>query len=250
MGKNIVITGATSGLGKALAIAYAAHGVRLFLFGRNASAMEEISKLCQARGAVVQWCIADVRDKEAMERHLNEITTQCEVDLVIANAGISASTAQGLESAEQTRQVFATNLDGVLNTLLPLIPVMKQAKGGQIAIVSSLASYVPLPSCPAYSASKAAVRFYAEALRGVLAPYNVGVTAITPGYIKTPLTDVNTFPMPFLMSAEKAADIIKTRLRSNPCRIAFPFALYAVITLLGMLPKWMVEIVVNKLPRK
>lgn len=249
--KILLITGANSGLGAALALAYADTGITLLLTGRNSERLTQIADLCRAKGAVVETTILDVREEVPLCRWIEEMDTRYPIDMVIANAGISGGTAGGVvESNTQTRIIFSVNLDGMLNTILPLIPFMQKRKHGHIVLISSLAGFRGLPSSPAYSASKAAVRVYGEALRGLLMKSNVHVSVVTPGYIITPMTAVNNFPMPFIMSAEKAAYIIKNRLRKNPARIAFPFLFYAVIWLLTCLPPSLTDPLFSRLPGK
>jgi NAD(P)-dependent dehydrogenase (short-subunit alcohol dehydrogenase family) len=137
------------------------------------------------------------------------------LDLVIAKAGISGGTHGGPETPEQTRAIFAVNLDGVLNVVLPTVPRMAARGRGQIAIISSLAGYRGMPGAPAYSGSKAAVRVWGEGLRGDLLPQGVKVNVVMPGFIKSPMTYANRFPMPFLMSADKAAGIIQRGLAAD-----------------------------------
>lgn len=222
MQKNIVITGASSGIGAALAREYAAAGVHLGLLGRNAERLAETRVDCEAQGATVQTASIDVTAAEALGAWLEDFDTAHPIDLMVANAGISGGKSKPDNAAELTRRIFATNIDGVVNSIHPVAPKMAERKRGQIAIISSLAAMRGLPSAPAYSASKAAVRAYGEALRGSLGKQGVKVNVICPGYIKTPLTDVNTFPMPFLMTAEKAAKIIRRGLERNRSRLAFP----------------------------
>ena len=181
---------------------------------------------------------------------MREIDLKTPVDLVIANAGISAGTGGGGESAQQVRRIFSTNIDGVMNSIQPLIPAMATRKRGQIAIISSLAGIRALPSSPAYSASKACVRYYGDALRGWLAKNNVNVSVVCPGYVRTPMTDVNDFPMPFIMSAEKAAAIIAKGLERGKPRIAFPLALYIPLWLLSCLPVCITDPFFARLPAK
>lgn len=248
--KSILITGASSGIGAALAEEYSNTGITLFLQGRNLERLEQVANKCRARRALVYTHIVDIRDREAMSSWINNICKETMIDLIIANAGVSGGTLQSMESEEQTRQIFAANLDGTLNTLLPAITMMQKHQHGQIAIMSSLAGYRGLPSCPAYSASKAAVRIYGEALRGLLAKDGIGVTVITPGYIKTPMTKVNNFYMPMLMDAQKAARIIKTKLSKNPARIAFPWPFYLCVWFLSCLPPGLTDWVFKNLPGK
>lgn len=248
--KTLLITGASSGLGAALAKAYAEPGMTLCLTGRNQERLQDIASTCRAKGATVHDTTIDITDREALAAWILAMDALHPVDLIIANAGISAGTGGGGESLEQVTRIFATNIDGVLNTIHPLISAMIERKKGQIAVMSSLSAFRPLPSAPAYSSSKATVRFYSEALRGVLGKHGIGVTAICPGYIKTPMTAVNTFPMPLLMDADKAAQHIKKRLMRNPARIAFPFPMYALVSLLAALPPFLTDPLFSRLPAK
>lgn len=249
--KNILITGASSGLGKALALAYAESGVNLYLTGRNQKRLVEVKRLCMKKGAVVIDRIINVADGKAMQAWVDSVyASGGKIDMVIANAGISAGTEGGAESADQVRKIFSTNIDGVVNTIHPVIEYMKQECEGQVVIIGSLAGYRGLPSSPAYSASKAAVRVYGEALRGSLLKEGIGVTVVTPGYIRTPMTDVNNFPMPFLMHSAKAAKLIVRRLRRNPARIAFPFPLYFVVWLLSVITPGATDWILSRMPGK
>lgn len=248
--KNILITGAGSGIGRALAIAYSKAGVNLFLCGRNLEKLQVTKILCEELKAKVLLEIVDVCDELAMKNWIEKIEKNHELDLVIANAGISAGTAGGLESFDQVKKIFSTNLDGVLNVIHPAIEKMKLRKKGQIALVSSLAGFRGLPSSPAYSASKSAIRVYGEGLRGNLAKIGIAVNLICPGYIKTPMTDVNEFPMPFLMGVEECAKIVKSGLAKNKSRIAFPFSLYFVVWLATLLSTKITDPIFAKLPGK
>jgi short-subunit dehydrogenase len=247
---TVLITGASSGLGAALALAYAGEGQILCLTGRNEARLKHVAETCRDKGAVVYSQLRDVTDREALAGWITAMDRQHPIELVIANAGVSGGTSGIGESDEQTRRLFAVNMDGVLNTVLPVIPLMQARRSGQIALISSLAGFRGLPSAPSYSASKGAVRLYGEGLRGVLAKYAVGVTVVTPGYIKTPMTDVNHFPMPLLMTASQAAQRIKQRLVTNPARIAFPWPLYALIYLLSCLPPCITDPLFARLPAK
>lgn len=245
-----MITGASRGIGRALAVAYSKADVNLFLCARNAEKLSETKFLCEQSEARVFEEILDVRDEQVMSNWIEKIEKNFPLDLVIANAGISAGTAFGTESTAQIKEIFSTNLDGVLNTINPAIEKMKTRKKGQIAIISSLAGFRGLPSSPTYSASKAAVRVYAEGLRGNLAGLGIQVNAICPGYIKTPMTDVNEFYMPFLLSAKKCAEVIKTGLEKNKSRIAFPFPLYFVVWLASLISNKITDPIFARLPGK
>jgi len=247
---NIIITGASSGIGAALALEYATPGVNLFLFGRDKNRLIEVGNNCNAKGAISFTYPCDVTDKDSMAKYLGSIFSRHRVDLVIANAGISGGTSGTVESAEQTRKIYSTNIDGVLNTILPSIEYMTKNKHGSIAIMSSLASIRALPSCPAYSSSKACVKYLGEALRFNLAPFNVNLSIIMPGYIETPMTKVNPFYMPFLIKAEKAAKIIKKGIEKKHPRIFFPKIMYYAINFINILPNFIGDFIYKRLPSK
>lgn len=248
--KNIVITGATSGIGFALAKAYAKQNINLFLCGRNNDKLQEIKNICQKLQANVEVKILDVTNENEAKNWILDINKNHTIDLVIANAGISAGTEGGTESFEQVQKIFQTNIDGVLNIIHPAIEIMKKQKFGQIAIMSSLAGFRGLPSSPAYSASKSCVRVYGEGLRGNLEQFGIKVSVICPGYIKTPMTAVNSFPMPFLLEVEDAVKIIKNGLEKNKSRIAFPFPLYFVVWFATLLSNKIIDPIFKRLPGK
>lgn len=245
-----MITGASSGLGAALAVRYARAGNTLHLQGRNADNLEKTAEICRKNGAVVYSKIIDVTDEISMKNWVEEADKISPLDLLIANAGISAGTGGGGESVQQVKRIFATNIDGVINSIQPAIAPMLGRKSGQIAIMSSLAGIRALPSSPAYSASKACVRYYGESLRGVLLSRGVSVSVICPGYIRTPMTAVNNFPMPFIMTAEKAAKIIARGLEKRRGRIAFPLGLYLPLWWIACLSPRLTDWAFSRLPAK
>ncbi|RMD62706.1 MAG: SDR family NAD(P)-dependent oxidoreductase [Alphaproteobacteria bacterium] len=248
--RSILITGASSGIGAALARAYAGPGVTLALGGRDAARLRTVAEVCRARGAIVHPASVDVRDAPAMADWIARVDVAAPLDLVIANAGISAGTGGGGENEDQVRRIFAVNVDGVLNTVLPALPRLRARRRGQIAIMASLAAFRGFPGAPAYCASKAAVRVWGEALRGTLHRDGIGVSVICPGYIRTPMTAVNDFPMPFLMEPDRAAAIIVRGLARNRARIAFPRPLYAAVWLLAALPPAWSDPLLRRLPEK
>ena len=248
--RSIVITGASSGLGAALAETYAGTGVHLALTGRHAERLAAVATACRQRGAEVTTATLEVTDREAMSLWLREIDRQQPIDLVIANAGISAGTGGGGESEAQTRTIFAVNLEGVLNTILPVLPALGARGGGQLALMSSLAGFRGFPGAPAYCASKAAVRVWGEALRGQLRSTGIEVSVICPGFVESPMTTRNDFPMPLLMPAPRAARIIRRGLDRGRARIAFPWPLYAMAWLLATLPLWLTDPLLGRLPKK
>ncbi|MEQ1704750.1 MAG: SDR family NAD(P)-dependent oxidoreductase, partial [Rickettsiales bacterium] len=232
------------------ALGYAKAGRVLYLQGRNSDRLDEIAGKCRNLGADVYTQVGDVTDASAMQNWIENSDMQTPLDLVIANAGISAGMGKNGENSEQVRKIFATNIDGVVNTVQPIIPLMLKRGKGQIAIMSSLAGIRALPSSPAYSASKACVRYYGESLRGALAFSGVSVSVICPGYITSPMTAVNNFPMPFIMSAEKAAQRIIKGLEKKRGRIAFPLRLYLPLWLISCLSPRITDPVFSRLPAK
>lgn len=248
--RSILITGASSGIGAALARHYSQPGVTLFLSGRNTERLAACKRDCLKSGASVETRIIDVCDRFGMETWVRLCHEQCPLDLVIANAGISGGPSSLSGDDDKTRDIFATNLAGVLNTVLPVLPLMVERGRGQVAIISSLAGFRGLASAPAYSASKAAVKAWGEGLRGELGGTGVAVNVVCPGFVESSITDANDFPMPLLMRADKAAKIISAGLRRNRARIAFPFALHALVWLLSILPPGLVDPIIARLPKK
>jgi len=222
----------------------------LSLGGRNSARLAAVAGECRAAGARVETATIDVTDAAAMSAWLAAADASTPLELVIANAGISAGTGGGGENAAQTRAIFAANLDGLLNTALPALEAMRPRGRGQIALMSSLAGFRGFPGAPAYCASKAAVRVWGEALRGELAGGGIKVNVICPGYVVTPMTAVNEFPMPLLMSAERAARIVRRGLRRNRARIAFPWPMYVAAWLVGTLPPAWTDRLLARLPKK
>jgi short-subunit dehydrogenase len=248
--KSILITGASSGLGAALALAYAAPGVHLALTGRDAVRLGAVAQACIAHGAEVYSETIDVLERDRLAAWIGARDTAAPLDLIIANAGISAGTGGAGEDDVQTRRILATNIDGVINTVMAILPSMRARRRGQIALMSSFAAFRGFPGAPAYCASKAAVRVWGEALRGQLAGDGIGVTVICPGYVKTPMTAVNNFPMPLLMDTDKAVRIIQRGLAREKARIAFPWRMYALVRLIAALPPGLIDPLLRKLPAK
>ncbi len=208
--------------------------------GRDATRLEAVAAACRGRGAAVQARVLDVRDAAAMEAW---IAAAGGLDLVVANAGISAGTGDGRpESAAQARVVFAANLDGVVNTVMPALAVMRtQEPGadgvrGRIGVVASIAAFVPAPGAPAYCASKAAVDFWTVAAAATARTEGVLMTSICPGYVRTAMTACNRFPMPGLMDADRAARIMLRGLTAGRRRIVFPWWMGLAARLVGLLP--------------
>ncbi len=248
--KHILITGGSSGIGAALALHYAAPGVVLGLTGRNGPRLEAACSACSKAGADVTGEVLDVRDRGAMAAWIEGADAERPIDLVIANAGTNTTALRVGDLSKAADQVFDINVGGVFNTVHPALSVMRARGRGQIAIVSSIAGYQGLSSTPAYSASKAAVKVYGEALRGRCEGDGVEINVICPGFVDSRMTAVNEHQMPFLLSADKAAKIIARGLARNKGRITFPWQMTMVARLWINLPMWLIDRVARALPEK
>ncbi|WP_034991426.1 SDR family NAD(P)-dependent oxidoreductase [Beijerinckia mobilis] len=236
--RTVLITGASSGIGKALALAYAAPGLCLILIGRNAERLADTAQQAMRQGADVVVGAIDVRDRAAMSAWIAEHDKAHPIDLVIANAGITTGLAPGdlTEDPEAVRAILATNLIGVLNTIEPLIAPMTARGHGQIACVGSIAGLHGLHYAPAYCMTKSAVHAYMESIRGRLEKRGVLVSLIIPGFVKTPLNDsIDTFK-PFELSDAKAAALIRRGLTRGKAVVAFPLPLYLLARFGRLLP--------------
>ena len=248
--KHILITGASSGIGAALALEYAGPDVMLSLCGRNSYRLTNVAEGARAKGAKVYTTIVDVTKRGLVDRWLGEAAARLPLDLVIANAGISAGTGSGGETIGQAIEIIETNVMGSLYTIVGAAEIMKKQGQGQIAILSSLAGFRGVAGAPAYGASRAATRVYGEALRCELAAAGIKVNVICPGFVATPMTEVNNFPMPFLVTAQRAAQIIRRGLARNKGRISFPWPMAALVWLIAALPPYLTDWILCRLPRK
>ena len=245
---HILITGASSGIGAALARRYAGPDVRLTLVGRNRDRLESVAQACRISGGETAIGVCDVRDAEAMRAFFADVDGQCPIAMVIANAGMGGEqviAGPAGETAEMARTIFEINVVGVVNTIAPLLPGLVARGKGHIVIMSSLAAFVALPDAPAYSASKAAVRVYGDALRRLLAPRNVRVTVVCPGFVDTPMSASLPGPRPLLWSAERAAEAIVTGIARGKNEICFPWQL----SMLAKASAWLPATIVQRLRR-
>lgn len=251
--RHLLVTGASSGIGRALALACAAPGVTLHLGGRDAGRLAAVAAACAEAGATALPRAVDVRDQDAMASWIGGAG---HLDLAIANAGISAGTGGATEPAEQARAIFETNVTGALNTALPALAAMAaQAPGaeglrGRIAVIASLAAFIAVPGAPAYCASKAAVQRWAEALDATERRRGIRLHAVCPGYIRTPMTAANAFPMPLLMEPAAAAQRTLAGIAAGKLRIAYPFPTYLAARLGGALPPALRALLFAAVPAK
>jgi short-subunit dehydrogenase len=236
----IVITGASSGLGAGLARSYATAGRVLGLSGRNASRLAEVADVCRQRGATVETAVLDVNDQTAVSTWVLALDAAFSIDLLIANAGVSAGTGPDghLEGIEAACQVVHTNLLGVLHCVEPLLPRMIERGHGQIAVVASMAAYRGLPDSPAYCASKAGVLAYGEALRGALERCGVQVSVIVPGFFASPMSARYMGQKLFQVTEVQAVARVVAGLQRRARRIVFPRRLALLLRLADLLPAW------------
>ncbi len=236
--RSILVTGASSGIGRALALEYAAPGVRLALIGRDPARLAAAAEAARAKGAVVKTGTVDVRDRAAMAAWIAAADAAHPIDLAIANAGITTGLAPDdlAEDPDAVRAIIATNLVGVLNTAEPLIAPMCARRRGQLAFIGSIAGLHGLPYSPAYCVTKAGVHAYAESIRGRLERRGVLVSLVVAGFVKTPLNDSIDTMKPGELSEAAAAALIRRGLDKGRATIAFPFFLYAAALLGRCLP--------------
>ena len=236
--RSILITGAGSGIGEALARQYAATGIGLALTDLRADRLKAVAGACRESGAEVRTAVLEITDTSAVSEWVLTVDAARPLDLVIASAGIAQAHAIGSEgeTPSDVERTMRINFGGVCNTLLPLVPAMRRRRRGQLALMSSIIALRGLPYAPAYSASKAALRAYGEALGSWLRTDGIEVTVIMPGFVETSLTQQIMAPKPFQMTAERAARIIARRLEGGRRSIIFPFRLHAGMRLLAVLP--------------
>jgi len=247
--RSILITGASSGIGAALARCYAGPGVFFALCGRNRSRLNAVAEECRRLGAEVQAAVIDVTDRESLRAWIEEVDDRHPLDLVIANAGVSMGTARSLDEEELERELFDINVTGVLNTIHPIIPRMRARRSGQIALMSALGGFRGMPTAPAYTGGKAAVKVYGEGLRGSLKKDGIRVSVICPGFVKSRITERIKANMPFILETDKAARIIRQGLARNKARIAFPWQTYWIYATFQILPPAWVDALFSLLLR-
>lgn len=237
--QTVAITGASSGIGAALAEEYAAPGFALYLCGRDQRRLDRVAENCRNKGADVHTATFDVTDASACKSWIDSIPGN--LDILIANAGLSRfHTRAEIESVETFTQVANVNLLGYVNVVVPAATRMKQQKEGRIGLISSLAALQPLPDSPSYAATKLGVNGYGEALGYYLYPDGVSVSVICPGFIETPMTEDHTNWRPFQMTASKAAKKIRNAIHKRKWFYAFPKLLVLNIWL-GRVSPWSIR---------
>ena len=236
--RHVLITGASGAIGSALALEYALLGRVLTLHGRRAEKLDDVAKKCRSTGACVHVHTLDLRDRQGLRLWLAEVCGASVPDLVIVNAGLNTNIGAGNEGEkpEDAEALVEVNLLAAMTIVDSVLPHMRRRGGGQIALMSSLAANFGLPITPTYSATKAALKIYGQALRGWLTPGVIRVNVIMPGYVASPMCEAMPGPKPFMWTPERAARTIRRGLERDKARISFPFLLNMGLWGLSLLP--------------
>jgi short-subunit dehydrogenase len=234
---RIWLTGASAGIGRALAIELGRQGASIGLTARNTVALEEVASEVVEAGGKAVVLTGDVTDQEQMQALADRMEHAFgAIDILIANAGTHLFTQPDEFDIKEYMHLMSLNYGGVLNCIAAVLPGMQTAGQGHIVGMASLAGYRGIPRAAAYGASKSAVIHFLESLRFHLAGDGIPVTIINPGFVRTPLTDKNDFHMPFLIDADKAARIICRGIAKNRQEISFPIPFNWVIKLMRIIP--------------
>jgi len=246
---RVVITGASSGIGKALAVEYARRGAVLGLIARRADLLQQLAFALKVQTALYAL---DVRDAPGLSRSAKDFCARLGApDVVIANAGVSAGTStERNEDHAVFQEILDVNVMGMVNTFMAFLPAMRAAGGGTLVGIASVAGFRGLPGSGAYSASKAAAAVYLESLRVELRGSGVSVVTISPGYIATPMTEHNPYPMPFIIPAHVAAGRMARAIARRKRHVVIPWQMGIAGRLLRLLPGALYDRVFALAPRK
>ena len=248
MTKNIWIAGASSGIGKALAIKFATEGWQVAASARRENLLQDLNKT----NSNIHSFPLDVIDESEAKKVFQDIVKKFQIiDICVFCAGIHDPDAEKKPSTEKIREIMETNFFGTLNCIMAVNSYFRQRKNGHISIVSSVAAYRGLPAASGYCASKSALTSLAESLYFDFKRYNVKVSVISPGFVKTPMTDKNKFPMPMIKSPEYAAKKIFIGLtKKNVFEIHFPITLTIMMKILKIMPNWLYFFIVGRGAKK
>lgn len=238
----VLITGASSGIGRALSVELAHRGAMVGLLARREDLLRDLVAEIETRGGKAIALPADVTDANAVRSAVAVLTQKFgPVDLLIANAGVGATTSGSKLEPDGVAKVFSVNVNGVINCVTAVMPQMIERGRGQLAVISSLAAYRGLPKSAAYCASKAAISSLFESLRLDLQPRGIDVTIIHPGFIRTPLTAGRTKKLPFLLEVDVAANKMIGAIEKRKKSYAFPWQLATVVRLGMVMPNFMYD---------
>jgi len=241
--KVIFLTGASSGIGEALALAMATRGATLGLVARRKELLKELAVKCEQVGGRARYFAVDVTDAKAIAEAAHSLRNEFhKIDVLIANAGVGGNNSETRNfNAEAVAQVININLLGAVNAISAVLPSMLENKSGQLVAVSSLAGFRGLPKSAAYSASKAGMTAFFESVRLDVQDKGVAVTIIQPGFIKTPLTSGRANKMPFLMELEDSVPLFLKAIERRKKFAAFPWQLATFVRAARIFPAWLYD---------
>ena len=240
--KVVMITGASSGIGRGLAVALGAKGAKVGLVARRAETLDEVVAEIEALGGKAVAVPADVQRAESMKSAAEQLNDSLgPIDVLVANAGIGPTRDAAKYSAAEVSDVINVNVIGASNSVAAVLPQMLERREGQLVIISSLAAYRGLPKSAAYCASKAAVSSLFESLRLDLEPRGIDVTIIHPGFIKTPLTAGRAAQLPYLMELDDAVNKMVKAIEKRRKRYSFPWQLATIVRAGMIMPIWMYD---------
>jgi short-subunit dehydrogenase len=240
--KTVMVTGASSGIGRGLALELSRRGAKLGLIARRAEKLAELVWEIEATNGKAIALPADVMDVNSLAAAATQLrSTFGPIDVLIANAGVGATVDAAELNARTVAGVINVNVLGAANSVEAVVPEMVQRGSGQLVVISSLAAYRGLPKSAAYCASKAAVSAFFESLRLDLKPRGIDVTIIHPGFIKTPLTAGRHAQMPFLMELEDAVQKIISAIEKRKKSYAFPWQLASIVRAGMLMPNFMYD---------
>jgi short-subunit dehydrogenase len=241
--KVVFLTGASSGIGEALAIAIAKRGAILGLLARREEMLKELAEKCESLGGKARVFAADVVDAEAVQKSADALRAEFgHIDILIANAGIGGNNKETRElRPEAVKKVIDINLLGAVNSVHAVLPNMLERGSGQLVAISSLAGFRGIPKSAAYSASKAGMTAFFESVRLDVMHKGVDVTIIQPGFIKTPLTSGRKSKMPFMMELEDAIPYFLRAIEKRKKFAAFPWQIATLVRAGRIFPTWLYD---------
>ncbi len=235
--RTALVTGASSGLGRGLALWYARRGVRVYAAARRRENLEALAQEARAANAHIEPVELDVSEGDATVARIRELDTACEgLDLIIANAGFGQESSAKRIHWESVRQTLGVNVTGAAATLCAVLPRMVERGRGHVVGVASMAAYRGLPRQAAYSGSKAFLSVFMESLRVDLQGTGVRATCLYPGFVKSEMTSQNKHPMPFLLETEDAVERMAGAIARGEAEYAFPWQMKGVLGLVKRLP--------------
>jgi len=247
MNQKVFITGASSGIGEYVAYEYAKNGATIGLSARRKELLDEVANKCKEFGGNPIVYTVDVGDQASTKNAIDNFLKKAKgIDIIIANAGISGKVDLESGHSDEINRMLSTNILGVSNSVLPVIPTMVKQKSGKVVVVSSIAGFRALPSRSSYSASKIAIRFMNNSWRYSLNKYGIRFITICPGFIKTELTDKNKFKMPLIMDADKFAKKMIWAIDKNKKTYIAPWQWRFIVPIIKIVPDWLINFVVSK----